>query len=230
MKITTGLVLGAFVATLNANAALIVPAAAETQMGANSIQTSGYFRPGAQYFYGAEHFSGPVVINGFSFRMAVGSGLEGNTGVQNFQVSLSTTSATATGLNIVTPALNHGGDLTLVRNSPLDILSVGILNGDGVTDWAPSINFDTPFVYDPADGNLLMEFGGTMPNGIFTTRFIDGWEVDGAGLARVTPLTGGFISDQLGIVALFDTTPIPEPGSLLFLSFAAGLGLGRRRR
>lgn len=229
---TIGLLVCGLAAITNANAAIVAPAAAETQMGANGIQTVGYFRGGAQSFYGANLFSGPVQINGFSIRLDQGSGMDGNTGAQNFQIIASTTSATATTLNTTNPSLNHGADQTMVRNSPLSIFAIGgALNANGVTDWSTPINFDTPFIYDPADGNLLLEFTGTMPNDIFSTRFVDGWEVDGAGLARVTPLqTGGFISDQLGAVVLFNTEPIPEPGSVLLLGLAAGMGFVRRRR
>ena len=231
MKITTKLLVCGIAAIVNANAALVVPAAAETQMGNNGIQTVGYFRGGAQSFYGANLFSGPVLISGFSIRMRVGSSMEGNTGAQNFQIIASTTSATATTLNTTDPSLNHGADQTMVRNSPFSILALGILNGSGVTDWSTPINFDTPFLYDPADGNLLLEFAGTMPNGTFSTRVVDGWEVDGAGLARVTPFqNGGFLSDQLGTVVLFDTEPIPEPSNVLLLCLAAGMGFVRRRR
>ena len=221
-----------FVCTSHVQAvSLIVPAAAETAMGNNGIQTAFYFASGAQSFYGSNLFSGPVRITGFSIRMMEGSAIDGNTGVQNFQVYVSTTGKTATTLDTVDPSTNHGADKALVRDSPLTIFALGNLNGDGVTDWSTPINFDTPFVYDPADGNLLMEFGGTMPNGTFTTRFVDGWEVDGAGLARVSPLSrGGFISDQLGTVVRFDTEPVPEPSSAAFLGLVAALGLLRRKR
>ncbi|MGC6465542.1 MAG: hypothetical protein ACON38_12575 [Akkermansiaceae bacterium] len=42
-----------------AQATLVVPAAAETQMGNNGIQTSFYFRGGAQYLYESGTFQGP---------------------------------------------------------------------------------------------------------------------------------------------------------------------------
>jgi len=199
-------------------------------MGNNGIQTSFYFRGGAQYLYESGNFSGPVLISGFSVRMMQGSGINGTTGAQNFEVYLSTTAATATSLSTANTSLNHGSDLTQVKDSPLSIFALGNLNGDGVTDWSTPISFDTPFSYDPSEGNLIIEFGGNMPNDVFNTRFVDGWEVGGAGLARVSPLNGGgFLTDQLGAIVQFETSPIPEPSSALLLTLA-GLATFKRRR
>jgi hypothetical protein len=64
-----------------------------------------------------------------------------------------------TSLNTLTTTFdnNHGADRTLVHDGsrPSPLLATGPAGGP--RDFAPGTRLDTPFVYDPSKGNLLIE-------------------------------------------------------------------------
>ncbi|MCH7805431.1 MAG: hypothetical protein IH937_15290, partial [Acidobacteria bacterium] len=99
-----------------------------------------------------------------------------NSTLNDIQINLSTTTMTADNLS-ATFADNVGADETIVLNrGSLDLSSAG---ANGTFDIV--VHFDTPFFYDPALGNLLLDvrnFGAG-----FTTQF-DAHDVVGDSISR----------------------------------------------
>jgi phosphatidylinositol-3-phosphatase len=117
-----------------------------------------------QQVFDAGQFSrlnpGGGLINRISFR-GHGPGVPFTATVPQLQVNLSTTSKTADGLSS-TFAENVGPDDAQVFSGPLQ--AAVTFTGDP-TNFEVVINFTTPFYYDPAKGNLLLDVrnmqGGT---------------------------------------------------------------------
>jgi len=158
-----------------------------------------------QNVYAAGSFAGPMSVSSLTVYYAPFGGSSLVIG-GTYSVYLSTTSAAVNGLS-TNLASNRGADWTLFGT-----FAAG-------TDTNPSITITgTPFSYDPANGNLLME-------------------IFGAGQANVCNGCGnGYIeADQTGTVesrALsYLTGSTPEPGTLVM--FGSGLiglaGIARRK-
>ena len=75
----------------------------------------------------------------------------------DFELLLSTTSAAPNTLS-TTFAENIGADETLVYSGAIQFVTDGVGPPDGPLPFDYLINFQTPFVYDPDQGNLLLEF------------------------------------------------------------------------
>ena len=116
--------------------------------------------PEFQEVYDSLLFSGTRTFTGIAFYCQGGNPNSGT-----FQISLSSTSAKTnkntllgssisdydTGLNTSNLSANLGSDNTVVYNGALPALSNGVL----------TITFTTPFTYDPANGNLLLDVQST---------------------------------------------------------------------
>jgi hypothetical protein len=194
--------------------------------------------PSARYqqVYGASQFStlppGGGMLTQIAFRIEGGiSGSSFSTTLSDLQIDFSTTGASVDGLSL-NFAANVGGDNTIVvHRGPLALS--GTKSGV-VSPFNVVITFDTPFYYNPAFGNLLMDvrnFGGGL-----TTQFDSSNNTDGT--SRVTTYTGldvnsptGYVADTTALVTQFTFQPIPEPttASLLVLGLA-GVALLRRGR
>jgi hypothetical protein len=109
-----------------------------------------------QQVFDAAQFSrlnpGGGLINRISLR-GHGPGVPFTANVPQLQVDLSTTSKTPDGLSS-TFAENVGPDDTQVFSGPFQ--TAVTFNGDP-TNFEVTINFVTPFFYDPAKGNLLVD-------------------------------------------------------------------------
>ena len=109
-----------------------------------------------QQVFGASQFSrlnlGGGLINRIAFR-GHGPGVPFTGTVPQLQVNLSTTQKSPDGLSS-TFADNVGSDDTQVFSGPFQ--SAVTFTGDP-TDFEVVINFTTPFYYDPAKGNLLLD-------------------------------------------------------------------------
>jgi hypothetical protein len=95
------------------------------------------------------------------------------------QINLSTTSVADDALSL-TFADNVGADDTVVFSSPLPLQSRS--RGSNPKNFDIVINLTTPFFYDPAMGNLLLDvrnFGGGK------TTFFDSVHAGGDGVSRV---------------------------------------------
>jgi hypothetical protein len=198
--------------------------------------TGNCFPFGCQYSdYGSEYqqvysntqFSSPIAITSLEFfntQLDLGSTAM-NSGT--WTISLSTTSADWNTLS-TTYASNLGGNNTLV------------FTGNLVQPWAfgdtLQINLSTPFTYDPANGNLLMDIGvsGISAQGGIIYFDTNGHPRRNAFLGRVYSNGSFTVADYgYGLVTGFNQggTVTPEPSTLLTLaSGIIGLtGLARKR-
>ena len=168
-----------------------------------------------QQVFDASQFSrltaGGELITSIAFR-GHGPGIPFTATVPQLQVSLSTTSKSPDGLSS-TFADNVGADATQVFSGSLQ---TAVTFTGGPTDFEVVINFTTPFFYDPAKGNLLLdvtntqggtevppddqELDGTLAAGDSVSRVYN----YGNATATVAGQTGGVDEkDTYGLVAQF---------------------------
>jgi len=165
--------------------------------------------PGTVYqeAYSSTLFSGPISITGIDFFLQPDGP---NTLYQaTFSLSLSTISAGVNTLSDTNFESNLGPD-----NSSFTTVS---LSGD----TGSVLSFTgTPFVYNPADGNLLLNIQITDIISTGNAAFEDG---DGDGPSTIARYQNfGTGTTGYGLVTEFNFTPVPEPASFGFL--AVGLG------
>jgi len=177
-----------------------------------------------QQVYAASQFSGLPSGGGFItqliFRPDAGAGHAFTSTLPDIQIDLSTTSAGDDGLS-TTYANNVGADDTVVfARGHLTLSSAFTGPPNGPKDFDIIITLTTPFHYDPAHGNLLMDvrnFGGG------TTTFFDSVVTFGDGVSRVfnTNVNGTTgTTDTSGLVTGF--TIVPEPNSAAMLLTGGG--------
>ena len=121
-----------------------------------------------QQIYDSSFFPGDELINGFSFRAFPGAAPSlffGNSvDISDVVIRLSTT---ATGANesgslpSATFADNLESDVTTVFSGALHLATAA--TGTGPQPFDYTVSFSQPFMYDPADGNLLLDV--TIPSG-----------------------------------------------------------------
>lgn len=191
-----------------------------------------------QQVYGAASFSslsGPAEITDILFRPDSVFGNSFSSILPNVQIDLSTTTAQPDALS-PTFALNVGGNDTVVYSGPLALSSANSGPAAGPKTFDIDIHLMTPFLYDPAAGNLLLDvrnFGGGI-----TTSFDAHLATDE--VSRVFSTTGAGAAtgstDSLGLVTEFrfasGIAAVPEPSSWILLisgAFAAACRLRRQR-
>jgi|GEM_PF-2247770 len=128
-----------------------------------------------QQVFASSQFSrfttGGELITSIAFR-GHGPGIPFTATIPQLQVSLSTTSKLPDGLSS-TFVDNVGADATQVFSGPLQ---TSVTFTGGPTDFEVVINFTTPFFYDPAKGNLLLDVTNTQGG---TEVPLDQQELDG---------------------------------------------------
>ena len=96
---------------------------------------------------------------------------------------------------------------------------------------------ETPFLYDPTQGNLLMEIRAysVVNEDRFSTGFgnYEAWNVQGDAVSRVyahdvNATTG--TADTMGLTTYFGVTPVPEPSTYALVGLALGAWWWRHRR
>ncbi len=187
-----------------------------------------------QQIYDATEFGATTLsITGIRFRPDARFGSPFATTLSDIKLNLTTTGRNVDGLSRRFNR-NYGTDLTTVFDGDLSWSSAD--TGSGPRDFDILISFDTPFEYDPNDGNLLLELFN--PNRSRTTQF-DAAFRRGDAVSRMWAFdtSARFASgrDSLGLVTSFDTqpfdaTPNPEPGTLIMLGGAAVAFVAYRRR
>jgi PEP-CTERM motif len=174
-----------------------------------------------QQVYTSGQFSGPITITGLEFFNTQFNSGATTTGTGTWTFSLSTTGADWNTLS-ATFGSNIGADNTEV------------FSGDLFQPWSFGdtlvINLTTPFTYNPADGNLLLDVvaSSSDPNGAiyFDTNGYNGGGFNGNAFFGRDYCPGGSgcfgtgtINSGYGLVTGFitGTNTTPEPASLLLM-------------
>ncbi len=205
-----------------------LPAANESTEGNNAnIVPFGSAPLRYQQVYDASEFPGPFFIVDMGFRPDGSFGKAfGDETITNIEIRLSTTASAVDALS-TTFADNIGSDETLVHSGPLTLSSADVpLIFDIV------IPFSTPFFYDPAEGNLLLEVKNFSGNLTFDELgFWDASVDQNDAVSRLVSvqadpndITGS--QDSLGLVTQFGL--IPEPNSACLLVLGALLIMASR--
>jgi hypothetical protein len=173
-------------------------------IAAQSLTSARY-----QQIYGASQFAsipGGGYITQILFRPDTGiHGYAFSSALGDVQIVLSTTSATVGGLN-ATFSTNIGPGAVSVYFGALPLSSACTGPTNGPKNFDVVINLRTPFFYNPAHGNLLMDVWNY--DGGSTTYFDT---VNGGGVSRAYSLTGVSATygwtDGLGLVTEFTVIP-----------------------
>ena len=193
-----------------------------------------------QQVYAASQFGalagGGELITGMVFRPdSPDGGAFGPLTVNNLTISLSTTSTVPGGMSTVF-ANNIGGDNTVVLAGSTTISSSDLPGPGNTRAFDVVINFDSPFLYNPANGNLLLDILNADPSSNSLGLFFDAAGTGSTSVDRVWGPEGnpGAASGTTqvgsnGLVTQFFSTPIPEPTTLA-LAAVGLLGVGWRRR
>lgn len=176
-----------------------------------------------QQVYDKSQFRGaPQMINSIAFR-AHSPGKPFSGSVPQLQVSLSTTSKTPDALSS-TFVDNVGPNNLQVFNGSLQVVANNSSTPGAVNSFDIVINFTTPFAFDPARGNLLLDIrnlqGGTEEPPL--DQELDATNAAADSVSRVfnygdanaatAGQTGGApANDTLGLVTQFGTTIAPAP-------------------
>ncbi len=141
--------------------------------------------------------------------------------LDGFEMSLGLTSRGADGLS---PEFSQNFSIVPTQVLPNRPILIGAAGPGAVV----KINFVNPFLYDPADGNLLLEIKnlGWQLDPILIGGPLDAWNVTGDAVSRVyargdANATVGTV-DTVGLTALFEFIPVPEPATSVLLAFGAG--------
>ena len=170
-------------------------------------------------------------ITQIAFRPDATDGAAFSRNLSNVTIRLSTTTAAADGLSD-TFASNVGADVVTVFTGSLTLASAFTGPRAGPKDFDIVINLTTPFVYNPAAGNLLLDVLNSSPEDNSIGVFFDAETGTGDSVSRIfsnegqpNSATGSGIGSpsSLGLATRFTFTPVasaaaPEPGSLALLA------------
>jgi hypothetical protein len=231
-----------------ADAAAIVAPHAQESLEGNSNNglpfDAKYFGPTrTQQVYASSEFAswdGPQYINQIVFRQDI-NGVPFKATLEGVRIALSTTDRPVDGLG-TTFADNVGADESVVYSGELPIFSMVDTTGGRPRALDIAINLQTPFLYDPSRGNLLLDI--TNPS-LVESSVMDAQEIGGDGTSRIyaygADLSQG-IADSIGLVTRFQTggpeglpqpplpTTVPEPGPIAVLGLGLVILVARRGR
>lgn len=182
-----------------------------------------------QQVYSQYEFPGPIFITNLEFY---------NTQYDNFATQLPTGNWTITLAmsNIVGINTISGNYATNLANS-FGVAQVwsGNINQAWTFGNTLVINLSTPYLYDPSQGNLLMDVVGLNVSTPGGSTFFDVNSSSGV-MSRVYCPSGvacqdGTVWPGYGLVTGFSTNPVPEPGILLLMGsgLIGALGVLRHR-
>lgn len=98
----------------------------------------------------------PIQIDSIAFRQDAGESTTLSVSILDLEIRLSTTTVTPVTLS-TTFAANIGGDEFLVHDGPRTLTSSNTLLGNGTKPFDIVIPLSSPFLYDPNNGNLLLD-------------------------------------------------------------------------
>ena len=133
-----------------------------------------------------------------------------NGGTCDCLITLSTTTVAPNNLSLVFDS-NHGADKTRVFTGSLSLPPVAA--GSGVQPFELTCELDTPFEYDPALGNLVVDVQVTGHN-LNAPYFLDSVVASGSPVGRVwhSSLAGSAVATSTGnVVAILGITGEPVP-------------------
>ena len=200
---------------------IVVPNANTNTEGNDGLGSNTLLR--LQQVFASSQFvaaGGPIIITQIAVRIdGFGSGFTYTN--PNLQINLSTTGMAPDGLSAAF-ASNVGADDTVVRNGSITTSSANTGPPGGPKDFDVVMTFTTPFLYDPALGNLLIDLRST--GWLFGPAFFDTQETVGDSVSTLdgnlnSPTGSGFTR---GFITQFTFTPtaprpVPEPTTLLLL-------------
>jgi hypothetical protein len=156
-------------------------------------------------------FGGPALITQIAFRPDAVSGNAFSSILPSVRIDISTTSAAPDALSS-TFASNVGADDRMVYSGSLPLSSAFTGPAEGPKTFDIVINLATPFFYDPAAGNLLLDVrnfdGGS-------TTFFDVQLASGGSASRAFSTVTGSVddpsgdADSTGLVTRFTASPVP---------------------
>jgi hypothetical protein len=188
-----------------------------------------------QQVYAASQFAlptaGPKLISELDLRNGVLVNEAFSSTISNIQISLSTVSLAPDALSS-TFASNIGADVTQVYNGSLTLSSTNAAGPGGTHVFDIAIVFQTPFLYDPAAGNLLLDVKNISgANAAVGSDFFDAVSPPGDSVSRVwgdegspNATTGNV--DSLGLISQFQFTSaaaVPEPSQIALTALASVL-------
>jgi len=167
-----------------------------------------------QQVYASTQFSSitsPMFVTAISFRVSAFGGSSFSSILPNVQINLSTTGAAPDNLS-TSFASNIGGDDIQVYGGSLTLSSTN--TGGPPPSFEITISLQTPFLYDPTAGNLLMDVRnfGAGSTTQFDATFVDGDSVSRAFTydTSVGSSTADF-TDTVGLITQFTFAAVPEP-------------------
>ena len=186
-----------------------------------------------QQVYAASQFgaiaAGGGMITEIAFRPDAVYGYAFTHTIANIRIDLSTTTAGPGGLSL-TFADNVGANDTTVFNGSLTLNSSFTGPPGGPKNFDILIPLATPFYYNPAAGNLLLDirnFSSGNSGGNLIPQ-LDATSANPALMGRVwafdasaTSAPFSFDEDTIGLVTQFTATPVPEPATCGLLCVAA---------
>jgi hypothetical protein len=185
-----------------------------------------------QQVFNSSEFSaagGPMLITGIRFRPDTDTGAAFASTLSSVRIDLSTTSVNASTLGSVF-AGNVGANNTVVFNGALSLSSAYTGPVGGPKNFDIVITLTTPFLYNSASGNLLLDVrnfggGGTTQ---FDSDVLPPTQRVWAG--AVGDATGTNVGDT-GLIAQFVYTAVPEPQMVSLAAFGlAGMAARRLRK
>jgi hypothetical protein len=228
---------------------LVVPNNRATSVGNDTDNNNGTSADPAirfQQIFGSGQFvsvGGSLLIDQFAWRASPGSGLL-SISIATVDIYLSTTqyfpNLNGGPANLLTNnfATNLGPDNTHVYSGSINFSGQACdVNGTTPCLFDFVVNFTTPFLYNPTNGRLLMDFfvSGFSDNqhGAFDAEDFSQLPTPYGSVASLTGLansaTGGFSAG--GDITRFGYTLVtPEPASLTLVLSGLGLAARMRRR
>lgn len=185
-----------------------------------------------QQVYDASEFTSfgmPISISSLAFRP---DGPAGNsfaaTSLTAFTINLSTTPTAVDNLSS-TFAVNLGADFTTVFTGSATVSSAFTPAVGTPKDFDITFDFTTPFVYNPASGNLLLEL---IVESAHTTTPVDAHNDDqiipkdatSSAYALLSTAPSADFVNSFGLVTQFGANPVPEAGATA-AAWAAAAGV-----